>query len=52
MIEGLSEAVDEFCDGIEPDELIDAAKQLGITTDVLLDNIVTELKARISGYTE
>ena len=42
------EVVDEIVDDIDPMRIEREAKRLDITTGVLMDRIVTELKARIN----
>lgn len=46
------EAVDEIVDDLDVDRLEDEAERLGITPAVLLERVITEARARLSGFAE
>lgn len=48
----VAEVVDEIVDDLDPNRLEDEAERLGIKPVDLLERVITEARARLSGYAE
>lgn len=48
----VGEVVDEIVDDLDVNRLEDEAERLGLKSAELLERVITEARARLSGYTE